>query len=390
MRADIVKIGIDCHNLEENRTGVGRYLQNILEEFSRIPNIKGKVVFYLYFKKKIPSDDFLQNNELFELRLTKLPFLKASFLIYFFILLPYFYFADKLDLFWFPSYMVPITFRGKSILTIHDVIYERYPQTIPFRYRIFYKLFSRFGAKTSLKILTVSEFSKKEISFFYKIPLAKIVVTPLGVDKKFDQAIKLTKKEARLKIKNHYNIDKKYILFLGQIFKRRRPLEMIRAFYRISHRFLNYQFLIIGRNLTNPYIDIEQICDYFNKKAKRKIFLRFSYVNDYDLVYIYRGAELFIYLSDYEGFGLPPLEAQRCGVPVVSSKISPLSDILKNGAWLIEDNGSVKEISRALTRLLEDKKLLKRLSLNAYKNSQSYNFTCAAKKTLKVLLDYAK
>lgn len=390
MRDGLIKIGVDCHNLEENRTGVGRYLQNILEQLTKMPSVKGKVVFYLYFKKKLPSDAFLQATDLFVPRVTKLPFFKASFLIYFFILLPYYYFKDGLNLFWFPCYIAPITFCGKTILTIHDVVYERFPETVPWRYRIFYKLFSRFGAKTSLKILTVSEFSRKEISSFYKIPLSKIVVTPLGVDEKFNGIIHLTKEEARRKIRNKYDISQKYILFLGQIFQRRRPLEIIKSFYKISRKFPDYQFLIVGRNLTNPYLDIDQICVDFNNKVGRRIFLRYVYADEDDLVYLYRGAEFFVYLSDYEGFGLPPLEAQRCGTPVVSSKTSSLIKILKKGAILIKNNSSLSEISHTFGQLLINNKLREKLGQEAYKNSLPYRFEKASKDTLSILLYYAK
>ncbi len=385
-----IKIGIDCHNLEENRTGVGRYLQNILEQFSQMPSLNDQVIFYLYFKKKIPNDSFLQSSNLFILRLTKVPFFKASFLVYFLILLPYYYFKDKLDLFWFPCYMVPITFWGKAILTIHDLVYERFPGTVPFRYRIFYKIFSRFGAKRALKVLTVSDFSKQEIRFFYKIPSAKIEVTPLGLDKKFDHAVYLNKSQARDKIKAKYYICQKYILFLGQIFQRRRPLEMIKAFYNIAHKFPDYQFLIIGRNLTNPYLDIDNLCASFNKKLGRSVFLRHIYADEQDLIYLYRAAELFIYLSDYEGFGLPPLEAQRCGVPVISSKSSSLANILKKGAILIKDNTSIKEIRDAFKRILSDDKLAKKMSDEAYRNAETYDFKTTAQKTLRILFSYAK
>lgn len=378
-----IKIGIDCHNLEGNRTGVGRYLQNILENFCQIEGLESKFLFYLYFKKEIPNDDFLKDSKIFISKITKISKFKASFLLHYFLLIPFYYKKDKLDLFWFPCYMVPHTFRGNAILTIHDLIYERYPETVPFRYRIFYKIFSKYGAKYSKKILTVSEFSKREIEYFYKVKPEKIEAIHLGVAKKFDAAFKVSKESALEKIREKYNIKKRYILYLGQIFARRHPEEMIKAFYNIAENFKDCQFLIVGKNWTD--IEIDKLCKNFNQKLKRQVFLRIDYAQEQDMIYLYKGADLFIYLSDYEGFGMPPLEAQRCGTPVVSSCGSSLNEVLKESALLIKDNTSINEIGRAYFKILSDKKFLQDLIKKGLKNSLRFDFEKTSVKTFEVI-----
>lgn len=376
-----IKIGIDCHSLEGKRTGVGRYLKNILEEFTKIEKVKQNFLFYLYFKKEIPKDIFLKN-KIFIKKVIKFPFFKPSFTLFFLALIPYYYKKDNLNLFWFPSYMIPITFRGKAIITIHDIVYERYPETVPLRYLIFYKIFSRYGAKISKKIITVSEFSKMEIKKLYKIPSKKIEVTPLGIDKILRKSI--SKKDALFYIRKKYKIKDKYILYLGQIFTRRKLKEIISAFSKIAYEFKNYQFLIIGKNRTSPYFDIDKYCKSLNKKFKRKVFLRKEYADENDILYLYKGADLFIYLSDYEGFGLPPLEAQAVKTPVITSLKPPFKKIIKGG-YFIKNNDSIKEISDAIKKILKDKNLRNKMIKTGYKNSLKFNFKTTAEKTFKII-----
>ena len=172
------KIGIECENLEGERFGVGHMNVQFLEALSKIPGIEKKYKFVLYFKSQIPKDNFL-NHPVFEKKIINNGILPESFNIYYHILLPYYHLKDKLDLFFFPSYMLPAFFppTKKAIVVLtNDVWWEAHHGNLPFRYKLSYRLFCKWAALRAKKIMTISEFSKKELIKFYNLPDEKIFV----------------------------------------------------------------------------------------------------------------------------------------------------------------------------------------------------------------------
>ncbi|MEX0870125.1 MAG: glycosyltransferase family 1 protein [Candidatus Spechtbacterales bacterium] len=378
----IIHIGVDAHNLEGNRTGVGRYLENVLREISKEPDVHKKVRFTLYFKGEIPKDNFLQD-PLFQLISLKTP-AKTSFMLYFLFLLPFNGWRDRLDVLWFPSYMVPHTWRGKSVVVLHDIIFERYPEVIPTRYRIPYRLFGKNGAKRSEKIITVSEYSKKEISELYKVKSEKIVVTSLGVDKMF----RVVSDEDKISnVKEKYAIKKDFLLYIGQIFNRRHVDSAMKAYGRIAHEFPDLQFIVVGRNRTNPFIDIDQLAKDINDLTGREGIVRHEFVPDEDLPTLYSAAKAGFYLSDYEGFGLPPLEFLACGTPPLAPNTTSLETTLQREQVVIENTEDVNEIADALRDVLTDEELLAKTKHRGPEYASQFTWEKTADETLEVFLN---
>lgn len=377
-----MRIGIDAHTLEGNRTGVGRYLINILERAVQTEWIRNNFIFYLYFKKEIPEDDFL-NNPIFVKRLLNLPFNRSSFTIFFLFLLPFALKKDKIDLTFFPSYMIPLTFFGKGVITIHDLSYEDHPELYSWRYLIPYKIFSRYGAHRAKKILTVSNYSKKRIIYHYRVKPDKILVTHLGLKDKFKV---LNDKELSEKTKGKYGVKDKFIFQLGQIFQRRHVYQTILAFERIAERFPQYQLLIAGKNRTVPFIDIEGEINRINHKLNREAILHCDYVDEEDIVLLYNAADVSIYLSDYEGFGLPPLEAMACGTPVMTTNLTSLEEVAGPAALLINNPKDVNEVEKALIRILSDNDLRKELVQKGLENIKRFSWQKCAEQTFNLFL----
>jgi len=164
-----MKIGIDCHNLETNRTGTGRYLINLLQEWSKENNPK----FILYFKKKIPKDIPTSSN-MVSRRLGSNS--NALFMHYF---LPKMAKKDEIDILFCPNYIAPIFYKGDIALTLHDIIYEARPALYNWPSifdKILLKKVSKISAKKAKIIFTCSEFSKNEILKHYKISPKKVFV----------------------------------------------------------------------------------------------------------------------------------------------------------------------------------------------------------------------
>lgn len=376
----MIKIGIDCHNLEKERTGVGRYISNLLKEWGK-SETRNNFNFILYFHKQIPKDEFLQN-PIFEKKLLKIHWLKSSFLIYFLFLLPLALKKDRVDLAFFPCYMVPITYFGKSIIVLHDIIFKVYPNLFSWRYKIPYLLFSWWGVKTSKAIITVSEFSKSEIIKYYKADSNKVFVTPLGVEEK----LKMEAHNKESLDKKKYGIRKDFVLCLGQIFNRRYVDKTILAFEKIAVKFLDLQLLIIGKNRTNPFIDIKKMIIDTNAKLCREAILQKDYALEKDLASLYREAKLTVYLSDYEGFGLPPLEAMALKTPVLTTDKSALKETVGEATLVVNDPNNIDEITEKMENGIADENLRQKLIEGGIKQAEKFSWQKCAKQTMEIFL----
>jgi glycosyltransferase involved in cell wall biosynthesis len=342
-----MRIGIDAHSLEENKTGVSRYLFNLLRYWP-----KQDIV--LYFKNKIPDDipsgKVLNTNS------------NALFIHYF---LPKAAKKDKVDILFCPGYIAPVFYKGDIALVLHDIIYEARPDLYNWPSvfdKILLKKVSKISAKKAKIIFTCSQFSKNEIIKYYKINPDKIFAIPLAADEKF-------KKFGRATSEN------KFIFYIGALIKRRFITEMIRAFKKLSDKLPNYKFLIVGKNYTNQQIKGNRI-------------IHKNYVDEKDLPLLYNSADLFIWLSSYEGFGLPPLEAMACGTPVVTTKMGSLPETVGDAALFVKNPKNIDEIAQAIYKGLTDKNLREKLIKKGLEQARKFSWEKTAQETLKILLSY--
>lgn len=357
-------IGIDCHSLEGQRTGVGRYLFNLIKRWDSFA-LPVDLQFILYFKQKIPKN--IPKNKRFKSKILKSKS-NALFIHYY---LPGAAKKDKLDILFCPGYVAPIFYKGKIALTLHDIIYEARPDLYDWPSvfdKILLKRVSRISAKKAKIIFTCSKFSKDEIIKYYKIKAEKIFFIPLAVDEKLKDVGSPTSN-----IKTKYGIEDRFIFYIGSVFKRRYIPETIRAFLKISEKLPNYQFLIIGKN-------------YINWNFNQKKIIYKEYAEEKDLAALYSLADLFIWLSEYEGFGLPPLEAMTLGTLVITTKKGSLPESLDQAALFVEDPKNIDEIAEKIYRGLIDKKLQKELIKRGLEQAKKFSWKKTAKETLFCLL----
>ncbi len=375
-----MKIGIDCHNLETKRTGTGRYLMNLLKYWA-----KENAEIVLYFKNQIPDD--IPESKNFQKKILK----SGSNFWFEHILLPKAIKKDGIKIFFSPSYILPIRMpKGvKTAVAIHDISYEAHPEWYSWQNRILLCWISKKSAKKADMIFACSEFTKNEILKYYpssrgagKIDEKKIFVIPLAAGEEFTPYHSIEGAE--------YGIKDKFIFFAGAIFQRRFILETIEAFKKIAARLPEYQFLISGPNYTQPFIDIDNLIKKANQEIGREAVLHIDYVSDKDLVNLYNAADLFIWLSSYEGFGLPPLEAMACGTPVITTKMASLPETVGDAAMYVEDPRNIDEIVHAISKVLSNEKTRNWLIEEGLKQSQKFSWRKTAEQTLKLLINYAK
>lgn len=345
-------IGVDGRELERKPTGVGNYLRNILERI-KIPN---GAILQIYFKTEIPAD--LKGKAAEPILLES----QDSNLIWQQTKLPAALNKKKVDLFFSPANSGPWFFKGINVITIPDLSYFRYPEWFSFKERVSRQLNTYISLRQADRIYVISSYVAKEIEKKFKVPASRIVLTSCGVSEK---TLNLKDRPSLRKSYGHEN--DKIVLYVGSIFNRRHVPELIQA---IREQDENTKLIVIGENRTFPPQDLNALIRELNLESRVKLL---DYVSEELLQDYYQMADLFIYLSDYEGFGIPPLEAMSYGIPVVLSFNPAMNEIFTNAAYFVKEV-SPEEVSRALRICLEETPERERLALRGKELANRYTW----------------
>ncbi|MBB6215537.1 hypothetical protein HNQ80_001626 [Anaerosolibacter carboniphilus] len=265
----------------------------------------------------------------------------------------------------------------RYVVTIHDLIPFILPETVGYSYRERFVEEMPSIVENADAIITVSEYSKKDIIQYFGISDKKVVVTPLAADEIYHP---INHVEAKNFIKTSYGIDHEFILYLGGFSARKNVLGLIQA-YSQSLGFLKntYALVIVGAP-KDCHEEIVTTIDRLGLKD-RVIFTGFAPYSH--LPYFYNAASLFVYPSLYEGFGLPPLEAMACGCPTITSNLTSIPEVVNDAAILINPY-DVDELTHAIIRVLEDKKLSMELIVKGLAQASQFSWENTARNTLRV------
>jgi len=352
-------IGIDARELEGRRTGVGRYLEGLLIHWSKIDQN-----FVLFFKDEIPELPILNSRNF---RKVLVPFfLKKEGWLWEQIALPIAIKREKVDILFSPSYSTSLFGRQRKIVVIHDLSYFRNPSWFSMKEGFRRRLFSRISMKVARKVITDSNFVKDEIEGRFGFTKGKVDVIYLGVNPIF-----------RYLRKEMENI----ILTVGAIFQRRNIPLLIESFSMLG--IDDWKLIIVGENRTYPKINIE---DIVKKMGMDKSVNFIGYINDEELLKLYNISSIFVSLSEYEGFGLPVLEAMACGLPCFLFNGHSYKELFSDSAYFVNDL-SVDSINKGIYELMTNKKLREELSLKGLENSKRFALEDCAINTLRSILE---
>lgn len=284
---------------------------------------------------------------------------------------------SQADLLHFPAHGIPahwLETTKKCLLSVHGAAAQVAPEwdSDPVRHQ---KLRRSMNAakEASAWFVTFSEFAKSEIVGHYQLDPARIAVIPHGVDHQHCRPIPEPQLAA---FKRANKLDRPYFLYVGPCAPRKNVGRMIEAFARAKERSgAPHQFIIAGRY--HPHQDTvgQQIADLGLEDSVRLI----GPVSHADLSLLYNGADAFAFVSLYEGFGLPVLEAMACGTPVITNAKTATGEVAGEAAAFVADAGDVDEIADQMARLMEDESHRKRLKSAGLKRAQNYSWDKSAK-----------
>ena len=281
----------------------------------------------------------------------------------------------KPDVLHVPHYNVPIFYRGKMVVTIHDLTHLVLPEFLPNKFAYIYAKFMIWIAiKKSSQILTVSENTKNDLIRMFKVKPEKITVTYNGVGEEFK---KKEKQEVEYLYKK-FNIpeNKKIIMYVGNL-KPHKNLERLLEAYSKIKDIDDTRLLLVGKAFSN-YNGLEEKEKTLNIKNK---VIHTGIVSQEELVDLYNLADLFIFPSLYEGFGIPILEALACETPVISSNTSSMPEVGGDVVTYINPL-DIEEITKAIeTELSKGKKI----NANAKKWIEQFDWKKIAIKTKEIL-----
>ncbi len=381
----IMRIGIDVRALSGGKnTGVEEYIRSLLPELFVLGSNHQFVLFFNSFSGHCPPEliswSYLPNVSLVK---RSWPNKLLNGLFWFFGQPSVEYFTGPVDLFFFPN-MNFFALKDKTpfIITFHDLSFEHFPHFFNRKRRIWHFLINpKKKALESKKIITVSAFTAYDLRKTYRLSKNKIEAIHLGLDQKFFSVERPVTQIKRKKLIKKYKLPKKpFFLFLGTIEPRKNLAFLIKVFNLFKLKTGSDRALVIAGSV--GWSSTKVFDEYAKSPFKKDIFFIGS-VEEADRPNLYALAEIFLFPSLFEGFGLPPLEAMATGVPVLASASSSMIEILGDKA-LLSNPYDVAEFTRALEKMLEDPLFRANLSVEGKKYTQKFTWRKTAEKTLEV------
>lgn len=370
-----MKIAFDISALSNVKTGVENYQLNLLNNLFKLD----KNNFYILYIIGIRNIEYFKNLKFdadnYEIKHIKIP-QKLFNLYYLFFNFPKLnFFVGDADVYHLSEIFIHPVKNAKTVAFVHDLttlIYPKYHKKLNvFLHKIRFK-----RLKNVDNILCNSKSTKSDIVKYLKIDEKKIFVSYLAASKRF----KILDRKKCKPILDKYNINFLYFLYVGTIEPRKNIISLIKAFnYLKSKNLIEHKLILVGKK---GWL-YKNIFNEINNSNYKDSIIYLNYISDDDLPAIMNMAELFVYPSFYEGFGLPILEAMQCGTPVITSDNSALLEV-SNNACLHTKTNDIKELSNTILFLLKDKKLKIQLSKKGVQRAKYFSWKQTAERTLNV------
>lgn len=375
-----MKIGIDARFAVKKRRGIGIYTLKLIQHLAKIDKNNQ----YILYLDQQDLDQVLPCTQNFQIKVIK----PQNYLIWEQILLSTVARKDGLDILHCTANTAPL-FLDRSIklvVTIHDIMYLYDSSIIP-QPKSLYQKMGKLYRKTIVPLaikrlngaITVSKYSREDIlRFFSKFPQHKVFITYEAADEKFQV---VDKKLAKGELIEELQIAGPYILTLAALDPRKNTEMIIKAFIRLYERKIlaKHKLVLVGLPdwKKTKYHELIR-----NAKIEEKIIFT-GFVSERQILNLYNCADVFLYPSLYEGFGLPVLEAMACGTPVITSTVTSIPEIAGDAALLIDAN-SQEELEESIQKIIVDKELQKIMIDKGLERVKKFSWSKMAEQTLTV------
>ena len=358
-----MRIGIDARSLSKKLTGIGYYLLEVIKELKKLD-----VELVLFSPSPLTvAADVLEGIEVVAGSHAS----PLGRLLWSEFQLPFLLKKHRLDVFWGPAHRFPILLPRSqtAVLTIHDIVWRKVPGTMKLTTRLQEAFFMPLSLRKADLILADSLSTLSDLIDYQPALKSKIKHVPLGCRAKpFESAKDLPQK-----------VDTKpYLLFTGTIEPRKNLSRLIEAFSALPMDLQQKYHLTVAGGQGWGKVNLEQAIAKHH--LEERVILT-GYVSDETLFALYQHAYCLAMPSLYEGFGLPILEAHACGVPVITSNVSSMPEVMGDGGVLV-DPYSVASIKDGLRQLLENQDLRQDLSAKAMQNAEKYSWEQTARLVL--------
>jgi len=377
----MAKILIEGNNLFGDRTGIGQYTKHLLEGLFEVDKKNKYVIFaFIFIRNKLvlpikPSRNIKYKViRLFPARVYRKLMREGT--------------APKIenilmsrgDIIIYPNFVsYPSSNKAKQILFVYDVSFITHPQ---YAHKLNAEYLSEWvpkSIKKATKIVTISESAKCEISDVFKVDPSNIEVIYPAVD---HSLFKKTSEEKIKDIKKKYNLVKSYILYTGTLEPRKNIVGILKAYEKLPADLKKSHSLVLagGRGWNDDEIQKE----IARLRTAGESIICTGYIVDADLPGLYSGASVFVFPSHYEGFGIPPVEAMACGVPVITSDNSSLPEAVGTAAITIKDTDTIA-LSSQIEEVLINRKLAERMQRDGLAQAKKFNWEDSARKLLVII-----
>jgi glycosyltransferase involved in cell wall biosynthesis len=358
-------LGIDGHRLVGARTGVGRYLAELLRAWASTAVPFDDVLVYLppgaqtdvpFTARPVPER--IGRSAWFHWTLGRVA-------------------SREVDLLFCPSYAAPFVYRGRLVVTVHDALTALMPPERGVRQRLRHEAIAR-SARRADRVVTVSETSKRDIERLYGVPAVRVVVVPNGCSEEFYESPTVGEIDA---VRRAYGLDNlPFCLFVGKFARRRNLPVLVEAFAAARRRVGSQHILVLAGD--NPLG--EPVAEAATSSRIADAVRIPGHVPDSDLRALYHATDLFVYPSQYEGFGLPVLEAMASGAPVLTVRNSSLAEVADDAAFLVTEPTRAA-LEDGLVTLLGDEALRRHYAELGRARARLFSWRRTAEETMAVL-----
>jgi glycosyltransferase involved in cell wall biosynthesis len=367
------RIGINAHLLAEEegyrRAGVSRYIHNLLVHVLR-EDSEGDYVVFLNDRSALTLACRQKRSRL----PTHRPLVRIAWEQ---LWLPLELLAEKVALLHSPVNVQPLLLPCRGVITVTDLSFVVFPEGFRVGQRLYQNILTRLSVHRASHLITYSASTARDLTRFFAVPAEKITVIFPGVDAAYQP---VQDKGLLAAFRRRHDLPERFILFVGTLEPRKNLLTLLQAYAEFRRETKSAHRLVLGGGkgwLQQPiFAAIEEL-------GLQDAVVLPGYIPEDELPLWYNTADVFVYPSLYEGFGLPPLEAMACGTPVIASNVSSLPEVVADSGVLVDPHQSHQWAS-ALSQLCQDADLRAELGSRGMQRAQQFSWTRMARETVQV------